>query len=447
MREAIRSRLAASPATLLPMWAVVMAFTTYFCMYAFRKPFAAASFEGGEVFGTSFDLKTAFVISQIIGYCISKFLGTKICAEVERRQRLRFILGAITLAEFALFLFAVLPEPLKIGAIFLNGLPLGMVWGFVVSYLEGRRTSELQLAGLSCSYIIASGVVKDLGRWQLSLGIPEYWMPFTMGLMFFPILFVSANMLNLMPDPNPGDIEERVERKPMKGPERLAFVMRFAVGLTLLLIVYFALTAFRDIRDNYGIEIFAELGYADYDAIFTRSELFVAFGVMACLVPITWIRNNRKALLAIFGLLVAGCALIGVSTFLMQKGYIGGLTWMILIGLGGYMAYVPYGCVLFDRVVAATRTAGTAVFAIYLTDAFGYTGSVFFQLYKAFAQADITWLEFFTGYCYFMAIFGGILLTIAYFDFARVAKRAELEAENEEQALARGEEAGETGSA
>ncbi len=416
-------------------------------MYAFRKPFSAASYGDAEAFGGSMDLKTAFVISQIVGYCISKFVGTKICAEVKRNQRVWFLLGAITTAEIALLLFAVLPGQLKIAAIFLNGLPLGMVWGFVVSYLEGRRTSELQLAGLSCSYIIASGVVKDIGRWQLGLGIPEYWMPFTMGLMFFPILFVSANMLNLMPEPNEGDVEERVQRKPMTGAERMAFAVRFAIGLTLLLLVYFALTAFRDIRDNYGVEIFTELGYADYDAIFTRSELLVAFGVMACLVPITWIHNNRTALLAVFSLLVIGCALIGFSTLAMQAGYISGLTWMILIGLGAYMAYVPYGSVLFDRVVAATRTAGTAVFAIYLTDAFGYTGSVFFQLYKEFTQREISWLQFFTGYCYFMAIFGGVLLTIAYFDFARAAKRAEIEAHQEQAGLATNKEATEMGSA
>jgi hypothetical protein len=441
MRDAVRARLAASPATLLPAWAIVMSFTTYFCMYAFRKPFSAATYEGGEALGI--DIKTVFVISQIIGYCLSKYIGTKLCAEVPRNRRLLFLLGAITFAEFALFLFAILPPQLKIAAIFLNGLPLGMVWGFVVAYLEGRRTSELQLAGLSCSYIIASGVVKDVGRWQMdSLGIAEYWMPFTTGLMFFPILFVSATLLNWMPEPNEGDIDERVLRKPMKGKERLAFALRFAVGLSLLLVVYFALTAFRDIRDTYGVEIFTELGYGESPAIFTRSELLVAFGVMACLVPITWIHNNRKALMVVFGLLVMGCALIGVSTFAMQRGYISGLTWMILIGFGAYAAYVPYGSVLFDRVVAATRTAGTAVFAIYLTDAFGYTGSVAFQLYKVVAQPEISWLQFFTGFCYLMAIGGGVLLAIAYFDFARVAKRAEVEEQQRLASLQTAEEMG-----
>ena len=43
---------------------------------------------------------------------------------------------------------------------FFNGLPLGMIGGLVVRYLEGRRASELLLAALSCSFIVASGAVK-----------------------------------------------------------------------------------------------------------------------------------------------------------------------------------------------------------------------------------------------------------------------------------------------
>ena len=42
--------------------AAVAAFCTYFCMYAFRKPFTAGTFEGDEVFGLG--LKTVLVISQ-----------------------------------------------------------------------------------------------------------------------------------------------------------------------------------------------------------------------------------------------------------------------------------------------------------------------------------------------------------------------------------------------
>ncbi len=425
MRVWIQQYLERRPSIVLTVWAVATSFATYFCMYAFRKPFAAGMYSGQAAFGGMLELKTVFVISQIIGYTLSKYAGIKVCTEVKRGQRLGFLLGAIAVAEGALFLFAVLPGPWKIAAIFLNGLPLGMVWGFVVSYLEGRRSSEIQLAGLSCSFIIASGVVKDVGRWILGLGVSEYWMPFVTGLAFLPLFLMSAVLLDVLPEPNTADVAERVLRRPMTGQERWNFIRRFAVGLSMLLVVYFALTAYRDFRDNYGVELFKSLGYGQAPAVFTRTEFWVALGVLATLVPLSWIRDNRIALLAVYGLLVGGCILVGVSNLMLEAGWISGLTWMILVGVGGYLAYVPYGSVLFDRLVAATRTVGTAVFAIYVCDAVGYTGSTALQLYKDLFQASATRLDFFIQFGYVMSVFGVVLLIISYLDFARAARKAE----------------------
>ena len=58
-------------------------------------------------------------------------------------------------AELALIAYGLVPNNLKVIAIFFSGLPLGMVWGLCIRYLEGRRASEVMVAGLSCSYIIA----------------------------------------------------------------------------------------------------------------------------------------------------------------------------------------------------------------------------------------------------------------------------------------------------
>ena len=42
----LTSWLEKAPAPVFAAYAIAAAFTTYFCMYAFRKPFAAATFEG-----------------------------------------------------------------------------------------------------------------------------------------------------------------------------------------------------------------------------------------------------------------------------------------------------------------------------------------------------------------------------------------------------------------
>ncbi|MDA1191759.1 MAG: DUF5690 family protein, partial [Candidatus Poribacteria bacterium] len=117
--------------------AVSIAFTTYFCMYAFRKPRTAGTFEGELDWFGGFGLKTALMLGQTIGYATSKFMGIKFVTEMPRGQRAIALVLLIGLAELALLAFGILPGPWKIAAIFVNGLPLGMIWGIVFSFMEG----------------------------------------------------------------------------------------------------------------------------------------------------------------------------------------------------------------------------------------------------------------------------------------------------------------------
>ncbi len=399
------------PAQVLTIYAIVAAFSTYFCMYAFRKPFAAATYEGLRFFGTDIDLKTAFVISQILGYMLSKYIGIKVCSETTRKQRMWRLCGMIIAAEVALVLFAVLPAEWKLVAIFCNGLPLGMVWGLVVLYLEGRRTSELLLAGLSCSFIIASGVVKGAGRWLMEAhGYGDFTMPAVTGLIFLVPFVISVFLLNQIPEPTQRDIDARVQREPMNAGERMRFMKVFLPGMLMLLTAYFFLTAYRDFRDNYMSNILLEMGISEQTKFMLLSELPVAFGVLVMLGGLFLIRNNRWGLIGAYAIMLLGLVLMGGSTLLLDNGAIRGDVWMVLVGLGAYLAYVPFGSVLFDRLIAATRVIGTAVFAIYVADAIGYTGSVGVQLYKDLVETDATRLDFFRRFTYGMSILGVVLM-------------------------------------
>lgn len=410
--------LAVAPGPVFAAWAIFAAFSTYFCMYAFRKPFGAGQYEGFSLWGTSIDLKTAFVVSQIIGYAISKFIGIKICSEVPRHRRMWMLLGFIGLAQFSLILFAILPANMKVFAMFLNGLPLGMVWGLVVWYLEGRRTSELLLAGLSCSFILASGIVKDAGRWLMDVGVGEFWMPAMTGFLFLGPYLIAVWMLNQLPQPSQLDEDARTHREPMDAVHRLAFLKHFLPGLVVLFVAYFFLTAYRDFRDSFGVEIFAQLGMGEEEqGLFFRSEIWVAFGVLIPLALLFLIRNNRWGLIGAFTIMLCGAVALGMATILLDAGRISGLTFMIMTGLGSYLAYVPYGSVLFDRLIASTRVTGTAVFAIYVADAIGYTGAISVMIFKDVVVGDMSRLEFFRYLTYFMSVLGLLCLgvSMAYF--------------------------------
>ncbi|WP_437669854.1 DUF5690 family protein [Sorangium sp. So ce131] len=400
-----------APAPVFMAFAVLAAFATYFCMYAFRKPLAVGTFKGSIALPLlpPLDLKSFFLIAQVIGYCASKFLGIKVVSEMRPERRALAIVACIGVSEAALVLFALAPAPYSAVFLVLNGLPLGMVWGLVFGFLEGRRVSDLLGAGLCVSFIVASGFMKTVGKLTLGWGVPEAWMPAATGALFFPPLLASVWMLAQIPPPSAADEALQTRRAPMDRAARRAFFLANAGGLATLVVGYVVLSAYRDFRDNFAREIWDAVGYADQAAILTTAELPVALGALLSVALVMGIRDNRAALLAVHGIMFAGAALAGVSTALYQAGVIGPVGWMISVGLGLYVGYVPYNCVLFDRLIAALGSVATAGFLITAADAFGYLGSVAVLLYKSFGQAKLSWLEFFLGFSYATALACGAL--------------------------------------
>src|SRR4051812_49287136 len=429
-RSRITAWLERAPAPVMNTYASLTAFFAYLCVYAFRKPFTAAPYEGFYFAGTQVQLKTALAVSQTIGYMLAKYAGIKFVSEASRARRAWMIAGLIAWAELAMVLFAILPAEWKVAAILLNGFPLGMIWGLMVRYLEGRRASDILLAGLACSFIVASGVFKDVGQAVmvgdaipvLGVSIPnplpaldQFWMPAATGLLFAAPFLFTLWLLDQLPEQSPSDIAARTLRTPMDGPRRRQFLMSYLPGIALLVAAYALLTAFRDYRDAYLVDVLKQLGYeyADGKARITHMEMGVGFAVLATMSLLYLIKNNQRALLAALSIIVIGFAMIGVATLLHATGQISGYWWAALIGLGGYMAYVPYNSVLFDRLMASTGFVGTAVFAIYVADSAGYTCSIGMQVGKDIFAPNASRLQFLENLSLFVSAVGATSVAVA----------------------------------
>src|SRR5262249_4688563 len=157
-------------------------------------------------------------------------------------------------AQLALLLFGLVPAPYNFIFLFLNGLPLGMVFGLVMGFLEGRRATEALMAGLCASFILADGFTKSVGTYLLHEGVPEVWMPFVAGLLFAPPLILFVWMLTRIPPPTHRDIEQRSARTPMNRRERRAFFLKYGVGLTMLVLLYLMITILRSMRADFAPE-------------------------------------------------------------------------------------------------------------------------------------------------------------------------------------------------
>jgi hypothetical protein len=405
---------------LFSAFAGLAGFAAYFSMYAFRKPFSVAIFSSVPGWHFALDYKIALVLAQVLGYAASKMIGVKLIAEVTPNRRAAAILVLIFMSWLALLLFAVVPAPWNVFFMFLNGLPLGLIWGLVFGFMEGRRTSEVLGAILCASFIVSSGAVKSVGKLLMDVWhISPFWMPAAAGAVFFPVLGLSVWGLSQLPPPSPRDEAERVRRAPMDSAARLRFLSRYGLGIALLVLAYVLITAIRDFRDNFAAEIWTALGFGHAAAVFTASELPVAALSLTVLAVIIVVRDNVKALLVIHGVVFAGLLLLGLSTLAFQAGLLSPLAWMILSGAGLYMAYVPFNAMLFDRLIAASGTVGTAGFLIYVADAFGYLGSCALLLWRNFGLLQLDWLQVFTASAYGASIMGMILIGLSAIYFLR----------------------------
>ena len=407
----IKRRLEKAPLYVLAIYASIFIFLIYTCAYAFRKPFTAAIYN--DEFYWGFDVKILYVLSEIIGYALSKFIGIRVLSSMKPEQRSFYIIGLMGISEIALLGFALFPVPLKILSIFFSGLPLGMIWGIIFSYIEGRRISEALNVGLSIALIISSGLVKTLAQFTMdNLHIPEYWMPVTTGAICFPVMLICTYMLNQIPAPSELDIRLRTKRAPMDKYERRKFLRKFFWGICMLIVFYGSLTVFRELRDSFAADIWKEMRI-EGAFIFTQTEIPIAFFVLLMMFMIVFISNNRLALNLIYSISIIGSCIMIFSTLLFLNGYLSPILWMICSGLGMYMGYIPF-TYLLERLIASLKVVSTAVFVIYLADSFGYLGTTIVFLVKNFAHLELSWTSMLTNTAIIKGLISLVTIIVVY---------------------------------
>lgn len=399
------------------------AFGTYSCMYAFRKPFTAATFDDLEWLGI--DYKIWLIFAQTVGYTLSKFYGIKFIAERGQNGRAKAILTLVGISWVALLLFPLVPKPYNIAMLLINGFPLGMVWGLVFSYLEGRKATEFMGAFLGVSFIFSSGLVKTVGAGlMLNFDVSAWWMPFLTGLVFVLPLLLFVWILDQTPGPTEEDMTLRNRREAMSRMERKGFFLQYASGILLLVVAYVFLTLLRDVRDNFVANIWAEQGYSEQPGIFTQTEVPISLAVLVIICLLVLIKDNLKAFMVNHLLIGLGFAIIFASTYAFSMSQIGALSWMILVGFGLYLAYVPFNCVIFDRFMSTFKSKGNAGYLMYLADSFGYLGSMGFLFYKELAGfGEMSWTLFFQKSLLVVSVFGVLITSAAAIYFKRKHQR------------------------
>jgi len=409
----IDSRPLASRSAMI--WTVIAAFSTYFCVYGFRKPFTAAGFDDSSWAGIG--LKELLVIAQVLGYMASKFIGIKVIAEMPPHRRAVGIVTLVAAAFAALVVFPLVPRPFNAVCLFFNGLALGMTFGLVLGFLEGRRCTEALTAGLCTSFILADGVTKSVGAWLLQAGVSESWMPAAAGCVFLPPLLASVAVLSRVPSPSLSDQIARSVRETLNRQQRWALYRRYAVGLTLLIAMYLIVTVLRSLRADFAPQLWSGLGIEAIPSAYTYSELWVALGVICVNGGAVFIHNNRTAFFVSLATCMFGFLLLAVTLAGWQTQRIGGFAFMVMIGLGLYLPYVAIHTTVFERMLAMTRERGNLGFLMYVADAFGYLGYVGVMIARNVMTPGETLLSFFINACWIAVLVAGAAMVATWIYF------------------------------
>ena len=402
------------------LWAGGCALLCYSMVYALRKPFTAAIFDDITVFGFSF--KTAVTISQTIGYLISKFAAIKLISELNHSHRLRLISIAAIMAAGALVFFGLLPAPYNIAAIFVNGLALGCMWGVIFSFLEGRRITDLLASILGISMVVSSGTAKSIGLFVMNrLDVSEFWMPAVIGAFACPLVIALGWTLSKLPPPNEVDIALRVKRVTLDGSQRVALFRKYALLLILLLGGNLFLTVFRDIKEDFLVNIFDLTGHSDW--VFAKINTIVTLTILGLFAMMMFVRSNRNALF----ILLTGANVALIAMALISANYyqwnLPPLVWLFTMGLSLYIPYLAFQTIFFDRFIAHLRIQGNVGFFIALIDAIGYSGSVVVMLSKEIFRPQADWLQVFNQLSFFVGVFCAVVFSASMIIIAGAARK------------------------
>ncbi len=394
----------------IALYAALVSFGTYVFVFGFRKSFTVCTFDG-LTFGP-IAYKTALVISQMLGYLMAKFYGIKFISGLKKVNRYKIIFLLTGIAWMAWLFFAIIPAPYNVAFLFLNGFPLGMLWGVVFSYVEGRKSTDFIGAALAVSFIFSAGWVKSVGAWlMIQFHITEFWVPFCTGLVFALPLIICVYGLEQVPPPSAEDEQLRTTRIPMTAADRKNIIKQYLPGVIAFVMIYLFATIFRDIRDNFSADMWKEMGYGSKPAIFTQTETPITILILVIMGAVVAIKNSFKALMVAHAFILIGFMIAGVSTYYFTHQLLDPFWWMMWVGLGLYLVYIPFNSIFFDRLIAAFSMKGNVGFFIYVADSIGYVGSVSVMLVKEGMTLQIQWTKFFSQSVMILS-FVGVFITL-----------------------------------
>jgi hypothetical protein len=361
-----------------------VAFSFYTSLYFIKTSLFAARWDGQLWRGI--ELKTALALSQSLGYLVGKLPAAILVPTLDLPQLPRAALVVLWSSGALTVCAGLAPGTLGVPCSALAAVFLASGWSLVVRFTEGRARTDAIVSVVSISWISASGLVKSVGALLMQIGLSEGLMVVACTLGGTAAATAAAIAMGAQPRPSAADEVLRGKRQRIVSirADGARLLSRHGVGIGLTTLAYALCGTLRVFRDLFLPELFAELGADGRPEAFVFSEAALALLVSAAVGCFSRVADNWRALNAILALAIAGMCLVSVATLAWRARVLGGLAWVSCVGAGVLIAYMPVGCLLYDRLLGASGEQLTTTLLVIVSDAAATAGASALLLYKQF---------------------------------------------------------------
>ena len=349
--------------------------------------FACAWADKPSFLGLSF--KTCLALAQTFGYAAGKVPSILFSPKLPHSQLRGALVMVVLAAGTCVTLSSFTPALASLALVWFACVWLAPAWSLLQRFLEGRQYTEAIYAVVSFAYIGASGLCKGLAVDLVAFGYSDAEATAICALAGTAVGMLAAVGVAAQPPPSAADVAKRGRRKEMLSYRKECAQLGgdFGPGIVLVVCAYTLLGALRAYRDYFQLELFVAVGLSGKSSLFAASEFSVSLVVLLASAGFGLVDDNRRAIDVILRVAMGGGLLLAALTHLHELGKLGGLEWIIGVGAACFLAYVPLGTMLFERVLAAAQLETTSSLLSLVMDATVLVGTASLLCYKDFVQA------------------------------------------------------------
>lgn len=350
-----------------------------------------------HMFDVDVTLQESLTLIFCIGFGLAKFPAVHVMSSAiyfkHRLKVLSFLVASSAVClTIPLALSGGSPFPTLCG-VFLGCFPSSMLYGGLVSYVEGRRSTEILIAIVHFSSTLAGSASRGTATAVLASGVAPCWMPAAIAVVVTPVILLMLWVLDRSPPPSTADVAARQPRQAMSAQQRADFINSFRPGLLLLISAYSLLTAVRFFRDLFSRDIFtaANGGIVPSSFVFATADLPGAIMAAGVLILFGKVEDSSRAMTLMISAMMLLTAVMLAATLLFSIEVLGCIGWQLVLGAGLYGTYSLACMPIYDRLVSASSfgsTGATCSFLVFYGDMCGYVGAVSLTLWKTFGTSN-----------------------------------------------------------